>query len=869
MTTPAPTLTSPSTSIAATRSDWKLAWLFARREVRGSVRRFRVFLMALLLGVAAIGTVGSVAEAMRSGIADNARVLLGGDIELRSRHTAPTPDIVAAAAGFGTVSATVQMRAMLQTADDRKLVELKAVDANWPLVGTPELGTPELGTPEVAEATAPDGPITLAAALGNNGIVADAQLLRMLGLKVGDRARLGDAEVRISAALIHEPDRSVSFISFGPRVLISTQTLAATGLAQPGSFITYRLRLLLNDMAAAPQAVTALKAQAADGNVRVRDVDDAAPGFDVFINRAEVFLVLVGLTALLIGGLGVAGAVRAWLASRMPVIATLKCLGAPARLIFRVYLLQVMMVASLGTGLGVLVAALAPALVLDILADYVTVPLALSVYPLPLAIAAGFGLLTSFLFALWPLAKAEEVRAAHLFRSLIETPSGRPKRRYLVMSGAALLGLALLAFLATRNLLLTLSFIGGSIGALLLLAGLGELLMRVMRVVPAPHYVPARLALSAITRPGSPVRAVIIAFGLGLSVLVAVSLSQANLSRQIESRVAEEAPAWFFIDIQPHQIDEFISLASASTGVTEISKTPMLRGRVTALGGRPASDFDPENNGAWVLRGDRALTWAAARPENAEVIAGEWWPADYAGPPLVSMSQEEAEELGVWIGDTVAFNVLGRKFEAVISSIRSVDWESFSLNFVFILSPGMLEAAPHSWMATTHVDSEAAADAVEAKITSAFSNVSAISVREAVATAQRVIGLLGSAVQLTALVTLVAGIAVLAGTVASTEAQRLADSVILKVLGATRLSITIAWFLEYALLGLLTAVAATLIGSLASWALISQFLQAEFVFYGQLVLATSFAGAGATAFLGLAGAIRTLGQKPAPLLREA
>ena len=622
------------------RSDWLLAWRFARREVRGSVRRFRVFLMALLLGVAAIGTVGSVAEAMRDGIANNARVLLGGDIELRSRHTAPEMAVREAAARYGTLSNTVQMRAMLQTNDDRKLVELKAVDQNWPLVGAAELD----------ETTG--GNLSLETALADNGMVADAQLLRIMGLSPGDTARLGEATVRVSAALLYEPDRSVSFISFGPRVLISAETLVATGLAQPGAFITYKSRLLLDDITSAKQAVETLETVTADTNVRVRDVDDAAPGFEEFIDRAEVFLVLVGLTALLIGGLGVAGAVRAWLASRMPVIATLKCLGAPARLIFRVYLLQVMLIASLGVCLGVILAAVAPALALDILGAYITVPLTLSVYPVPLAIAASFGLVTSFLFALWPVAKAEEVRAAHLFRSLVEMPQGRPRTIYLVMTGAALGALALLAFLATRNLALTVSFIGGSIAALVLLAGLGELLMRVMRQVPSPRYVPARLALSAITRPGSPVRAVIIAFGLGLSVLVAVALSQANLSRQIDMRVAEEAPAWFFIDIQPQQIDEFLKIATATQGVTEITQTPMLRGRVTAIGGRPASDFDPQNGAAWVLRGDRALTWAGAPPAGADVIAGDWWPADYQGTPLVSPTSEMSRgvaPLSLWL----------------------------------------------------------------------------------------------------------------------------------------------------------------------------------------------------------------------------
>ena len=834
-------------------SGWRLAWRMARREIRGSVARFRVFLGALMLGVAAIGTVGSVAEAMRTGITGNAQLLLGGDVELRSLYR-PTPDtVISIAEEYGVLSRSLEMRAMLQAGDTRKLVALKAVEPNWPLVGAATLG----------------GGGAVANALGDGMIAIDPQMARALDLTPGTRVRIGEAELTVGDTLTYEPDRSVSFVTFGPRVLMSMATLETTGLDQPGAMITHRTRLLLDEGDDREAAVTALRAAGRDTGVRVRDVLNAAPGFDVFIDRTEVFLVLVGLTALLIGGLGVAGAVRAWLGSRMPVIATFKCLGAPSRLIFRIYLLQVMLIASLGVGLGVVLAAIAPVFAIDLLSAYVTVPIEVSVYPLPLIVAAGFGILTSFLFALWPLAKAEEVRAANLFRRLNTMPGGRPRPVYLLLAAGALLGLSGLAFVATRDLFLTLIFIGGSLAAIALLAGLGEVLLVALRRLPAPSYVPGRLALSAITRPGSPVRAIVIAFGLGLSVLVTVSLSQANIGRQIDTRVAEDAPAWFFIDIQPDQIDSFISITTGTPGVTSVSKTPMLRGRVTSLGGTPAEAFDMKGGSAWVLRGDRALTWSATPPDSGEIIAGEWWPADYAGPPLASMSEEEARELGVWIGDSVTFNVLGRTVTAEITNIRAVEWESFSINFVFVLSPGLLEAAPHSWMASARVDSEDAAIAVDRNVAAAFSNISAISVREAVATAQRVIGLLGAAVQMTALVTLVAGIAVLAGTVASTEAQRLADSVILKVLGATRVSIAIAWFLEYALLGMLAAVAAALIGSIASWGLIEGFLNADFELDFTLVLTTTMAGAAATAMLGLAGAVRTLGRKPAPLLRDS
>jgi len=840
------------TTITAGEAGWGLAWRLARREIRGSVARFRVFLGALMLGVAAIGTVGSVAEAMRDGIAGNARLLLGGDVELRSLYMPAPDEVIETAAAYGTLSRTMTMRAMLQVGDERRLVALKAVDSAWPMVGRAELGAGG----------------ALAPAIAPGRIVIDPKLARGLDLGPGSIVRIGDADLEVSDTLAYEPDRSVSFVTFGPRVLMSRASLEATGLMQPGAMITYRSRLLLDSGVDRVAAVDRLKKAAADGPVRVRDLMDAAPGFDVFIDRTEVFLVLVGLTALLIGGLGVAGAVRAWLGSRMPVIATLKCLGAPARLIFRTYLIQVMLIAGLGVCLGVGVAAIAPLFAIELLSTYVTVPITVSVYPLPLAVAAGFGMVTSFLFALWPLAKAEEVRAANLFRRLNNIPGGRPRTRYLVIALAALLLLSGLALVATRDWRLTLIFISGSMATILLLGGLGETLLRVMRRLPPPRYVPGRLALSAITRPGSPVRAIVIAFGLGLSVLVTVALSQVNIGRQIDTRMSEDAPAWFFIDIQPGQIDRFMEIATSTEGVVEVSRTPMLRGRVTSLGGRDAGDYDMRGGSAWVLRGDRALTWSATAPESGEIVAGQWWPADYAGPPLASMSEEEALELGVWIGDTVTFNVLGRSVTAEISNIRRVDWESFSINFVFVLSPGLLDAAPHSWMASTRVADEDAALRVDRNVAAAFTNISAISVREAVDTAQRVIGLLGAAVQMTALVTLVAGIAVLAGTVASTEAQRLADSVILKVLGASRVAITIAWFLEYALLGFLAAVAAALIGSIASWGLITGFLDAEFELDVLLVLGVTMAGAFCTALLGLAGAVRTLGRKPAPLLRE-
>ena len=294
----------------------------------------------------------------------------------------------------------------------------------------------------------------------------------------------------------------------------------------------------------------------------------------------------------------------------------------------------------------------------------------------------------------------------------------------------------------------------------------------------------------------------------------------------------------------------------------------MLRGRVTALNGVPTSQIDKDVESGWVLRGDRALTWQALPPEDVNIVKGDWWPADYAGPPLLSVTDEMADDFGLSLGDTVSLNILGREITGTIANTREVAWESFRINFVFIMSPGLLEGAPHSWIATTKSGSEKAASDIERAVTSSFSNISALSVKQAVSTVEKVLDLLGKAIQLTAGVTLLSGLAVLAGSVATSEAQRISDSIILKVLGARRLDIILSWLFEYALLGILTALVASVIGTAVSWSLIVLFIKAEFIFNLPLIISTAFIGAGVTTILGLIGAMRSLSFRPAPFLRE-
>ena len=851
-------MSNPAKTGRTQNETWSLAWQFARCELRQSVMRFRIFLAALMLGVAAIGAVGSVAESMRSGITDNGRMLLGGDFELSSLHVATDKDLLDKVRRTASLSEIIQMRAMLgketgtEHAAKRKLVELKAVDEAYPLVGIVELSPPQ----------------TLKQALADRGAVVAPALLRATGLSVGDKAQLGEITITVRGVLDSEPDQTISFVSFGPRLMVSTATLNESGLRQEGAFITYRNRAVVRQASQIEDIITELDKAVDNTHIRLRTTDSAAGAFDRFIERAERFLMLVSLTALLIGGLGVSGAVRAWLQSRMTVIATLKCVGATSNLIFRVYMLQVLAMAGLGIAGGLVLAGLTPFATTRLFADYVNVPLDPTFYPRPLAIAAAFGFLTTLVFALWPLSRTQFIRASHLFRTLSEPPTGWPGNTVLGAIIICCAGLLSLALLATGNIVLSFSFLVGTGIALLFLSGLGEAVLRGLRLVRSPRYIPTRLALSAITRQGSPLRSIILAFGLGLSVLVAVTSSQHNLASQLNGRAENEAPDWFFIDIQPEQVTPFITLVQQQAPNTVIEQTPMLRGRVTALDGVPANQFSPDNESAWILRGDRALTWQALPPEETKIMTGSWWSSDYSGPPLLSITHEMAEDFGLAVGDSVSLNILGREITGEIANTREVAWESFRINFVFIMSPGLLEGAPHSWIATTKSDTDDTASKIEQAVTSSFKNISALSVRQAVSTVEKVLDLLGNAIQLTAAVTLLSGLAVLAGSVATSEAQRISDSIILKVLGARRTDIILSWLFEYALLGILTALVASVIGTGVSWALIVLFIESNFIFNLPLILSTAFIGAGFTTLLGLIGAMRSLSFRPAPFLRE-
>lgn len=837
-----------------------IASRIAFRELRGGLKGFRVFLACLALGVAAIAGVGSLASSIEAGLKADGRTLLGGDVDLRLTHVPATDEQRAwLDANTAEVSQVVQMRAMAIRADgaERRLVELKAIDDPYPLYGALEF---EEGASRAA----------LDRRDGVWGMLAAPQLAERLKLEPGDRVTVGEAEFVYRGAVTDEPDRGTQAFNLGPRVFIPLEALAATELEQPGSLIRYHYRVALAPGTDVGQWVAQLRERFPDAGWRVRALDDAAPNIQRFVDRVGLFLTLVGLTALLVGGVGVGNAVRAFLNQRTATIATLKCLGAPSATIFAVYLIQVGVLALGGIAIGLLIGGVGPAVVVPLLADRLPVEAQLGFYPAPLLLAVGFGFLTTLVFALWPLAKASSVPAATLFRDLLNPATARPGWRMMLALGLSALGLAGLAVATADRAIIALAFIGGAVATLLAFRAAASGAMALARRLPRPRDTRVALAIANLYRPGAPTGGIVVSLGLGLTVLITVAMIEGNLSRQVSETFRGEAPGYFFIDIQPDQIDGFRETLDGFDGVQRYDTVPMLRGRITAVAGTPVEEIDPHPDVAWILRGDRGITWSREAPSRgSEIVEGDWWPADYSDTTrtLVSFDYEAAQLLGLSIGDTLTVNVLGREVTAEIANLRTIDWTSLGINFVMVFSPGLLESAPQMYLATAHLDPDREV-ALERAVTDLYPNVSAIRVKEVLEGVDKILKDLSTAVTAIASIAIVAGVLVLAGAVAAGHARRIYESVVLKVLGATRRDVLIAYLLEFGILGLLTAAIASVVGGVTAYVVIEQVMRADWIFVPEAALTTVAVALVATLSLGFAGTWSALGRKAAPLLRN-
>jgi|HubBroStandDraft_1064217.scaffolds.fasta_scaffold00207_5 putative ABC transport system permease protein len=834
-----------------------LARRYAGRELRGGLEGFGIFLACLTIGVAAIAAVGSVSASIVAGLQADARDLLGGDVEFRLAQRLLPDETVAWLGARGRLSTVRELRGMVRTlgGDKRSLIELKSVDGAYPLFGAVEL----------------DPPLSLGEALavedGVAGLAVDAMVLDRLGVALGDRIRLGSAEFAIRAVLVKEPDGIANPFTLGPHVLVSAAGLALSGLDQPGTLSSSVYRLRLPAPSDAKAVIKAADLAFPESGWRARDASEAEPQLQSFVTRTSMFLVLVGLTSLLVGGVGVGNAASAYLSGKVPVIAILKSLGAPARLVYAIYLLQLFLLALLAIVVGLALGAAAP-LLLHALGPELPVELRLGVYPRPLLVAAGFGLLTALGFSLWPLARARRVPAASLFRNLVETARQRLGWGDWAATAGVALALAALAIVNAQDKRVAAGFLAAVAVALVAFRLVGAGVMRAAAAIPIRRRPWLRLAIANLHRPGAATPSVVLSMGLGLTVLVAIGLIEGSLTHEVAERLPESAPSYFFIDIQPDEVAPFKALVESLPGTSDLALVPSLRTRITALDGAPPRDHKTDPDARWILNSERGLTYAAALPAGSHVVAGTWWPADYQGPPLISLDADLAAGLHLEIGDTVGFNIAGREITARIANFRKIDWTTLGINFFTIFAPGTLEAAPQTAIATIRAESPAAEARLAREVTEAFPNVSAIRVKDALDTLAHILGQMAAAIRAIAAITVLAGVLVLAGAIAATRRRRRYEAVVLKVLGATRAVIARGFLIEYGILGGVTAVISVALGSLASWLVVTQLLAGEWVFDVGRVVGIALGGTAATLAVALAGTWRVLGARAAPLLRN-
>jgi putative ABC transport system permease protein len=612
------------------------------------------------------------------------------------------------------------------------------------------------------------------------------------------------------------------------------------------------------------------KTAAPEAGWEVRSRANASPQLERNIDRFTQFLTLVGLAALLVGGVGVANAVKSHIDRRLDVIAAFKALGATGRDVFAIYLTQVIALAAIGSLIGLVAGAALPFIIVGLFGKLLPLPVVPALHPDELALSFIYGLLTALAFGLWPLGRVHDVPVAALFRDISTGEGNRPRWRYLALMAVVVALLIAVAVGLAYDKRVAAVFVASSIAVFVVLRGIAGGLMALARGLPRTGVTMLRLAITNIYRPGALTPSVVLSLGLGLTVLVTITQIDGNLRRQFLAALPDRAPSFYFIDIPTNDADRFGAFLKQTAPESSVEDVPMLRGRIVAARGVQAEDLKASADSEWVLQSDRGLTYTGEIPKGSKIVEGQWWGADYSGPPLVSIEKKIADGLGLKLGDPIVVNVLGRDITATIGNMRTVDWQSLGINFVLVFSPNAFKGAPHTHIATlteTHPDPSGDARIIKS-VADAFPMVTSVRVREALETIGMVVTNLVLAIRGASAVTLISAILVLGGALAAGHRHRVYDAVILKTLGATRARLLGAYALEYLMIGFATAVFGVIAGSIAAWLIVTRLMTLSFVWQAGSAAGVVAAALVVTVGLGLAGTLLALNQKPATVLRN-
>lgn len=784
------------------------------QELKGSFSEFKIVIISIFIGVFIIAAVGSLSNNLKYEINNKSSELLGGDFELSTTYQKFPIKIQKWLEINGSISEVIELRTMLSSDNiKQRLVELKAVDQNWPLKGKPSI--------------IPNKSFKKSLEISNNhyGALIDESLKKKLKIEIGDILKLGKIKIVINGIIAKEPDRMFSFATFGSRLLISNLTLKASDLVIPGSLVRYKIKFIPNNKETNLKALNKL---VQGTNISVKDSSNNNNNFNKSIEKTSLFITLVGLITLLISGVGISNGVKGYLIKKVKNIAILKSLGAKNITIFKIYFYQVMFIFLI----SIIPALIAGVSIPFFLSSFISNSFINSFEPYlffePVFISFLFGFLVCVLFTIIPVSRTYNIKPSELLRLSAHNSLNTFSTRVRVIIFILIFALCALTFKLTNDLKLSFYIFSVLLFSFLILKLMTYLFFTSLKKINFKIGSLLENARKSLTRPDTFAKSIVISFSIGLSLLITLNIIQESLNYKIVSTIDKKAPNYFLIDIQPNQVKSVKEVSANFIGVDNLNIQPMLRGRITSINDITVNNLNVNKDVEWVLKKDRAFSWSNQIPKNAKIISGNWWPEDYRGPLLLSIGNKIAKGLNLNIGDKIKFNILGRNFEAKIFNTREIIWQNMDINFIFILSKSNIENAPHSWIASTTDDDKQKNDDLIEKINSTFPNISSISIKESYMAIKSILKLLTLVINSIAFITLLSGVIVLLGILDVSRKDKLYEVAILKILGTSPKKIIFLWLQEYLLIGFVASIISLFIGISVSFILVNYIFKIEF-----------------------------------------
>lgn len=832
------------------------------RESRGSGARLLFFVVCLAVGVAAVVSVAGMSAGIDEGLRGKAREMLAADLAVGARRPLPAEldeaigKIPGAERADTREFVSVVVAASGPAAGASRLAELKSVSGRYPFYGDLE--------------TEPRGPLS-GLVDGGRAVVARA-LLSQLQLGTGDRIRIGGVDFTIAAVLINEPDRlEIGLTSLAPRIFLSPEGMDRAGLIRLGSRVEYKALVKMPEGATAAEVAAAAEAiDKAIPDSAFADVEtytEAQPALRAGFRRASRFLGLVALLSLLVGGIGVAQTVRAWLAGRIDAIATLKCLGARPREILALYMGQTALMGLAGSLAGAAAGVVIQWAIPWVMRDMIPVEEIGLWQPAAIARGIALGVGVALLFSIAPLLAVRRVPPARVFRHDAEPLEASRWARALVLL-IVLAGIAATALVQSGSVPLAAGFTGGGVALVGVLALAALAATKALSKLPRERArVWLRHGLTALSRPGAGTLGAIVALGVGVAVVLGMYLIERRVSGEFEAEMPADAPSAFMVDIQPGQWDGVRALLETE-GATRIDSVPVVNARLSSVDGVAVEELAEQaaegDRKRWVLTREQRLTYMSALPEGNEIVEGSDWAL--AGEAEVSVEKEFARDMGAKVGSVLVLDVQGRPVTLKVSSLRTVKWESFKINFFLIVEPGVLEEAPQIRLAAARLPREREQQ-VQDKVAASYPNVTFIQIRAVLERIVAVLGQAGLGVQVLGGFTVVAGVFILAGAVSAGSIRRGREVALLKTLGMTGREVLAVYSVEYALVGAVAGILGSAGGGVMAYLVLTRFMELE---WETAPAAFAVAMAGTVALSVAAGAAaswRALSLRPVEVLR--